>query len=136
MKLQRGGFMYKTVLLAVSVLLISACATTQQSAAAPVKKQKVDRPVTSSPAVITKRGLEAVMGKDAAALKRMFGEPRLDVAEVNGRKLQFVGGACVLDTYLYAASNNAPELVTYVDARRSDGAEVDRAACINALQRR
>jgi hypothetical protein len=26
--------------------------------------------------------------------------------------------------------------VTYVDARRSDGAAVDRASCIDALQRR
>ena len=31
-----------------------------------------------------KRGLEAVMGKDVATLKRLFGEPRLDVVEVYG----------------------------------------------------
>lgn len=76
------------------------------------------------------------MGKDIGALKRLFGEPRLDIVEVYGRKLQFVGKACVLDTYLYPDGKNGMEIVTYVDARRSDGAVVDRAACVDALQRR
>lgn len=80
------------------------------------------------------RGLESVLGKDMNELKYIFGEPRLDVVEVNGRKLQFVGRACVLDAYLYP--ENGREVVTYVDARRSDGAEVDRAACVDALKRR
>ena len=77
-----------------------------------------------------------MVGKDIGALKRLFGEPRLDVIEVNGRKLQFVGKACVLDTYLYPDGKGGAEVVTYVDARRSDGAEVDRTACVNALSRR
>jgi hypothetical protein len=85
---------------------------------------------------MTVRGLEAVLGKDSATLKRLFGEPRLDVVEVNGHKLQFAGTACVLDAYLYPEGSGGREVVTYVDARRSDGAEVDRAACVNALQRR
>lgn len=76
------------------------------------------------------------MGKDIGTLKRLFGEPRLDVIEVNGRKLQFVGRACVLDTYLYREGKNETEIVTYVDARRGDGAAVDRASCVDALQRR
>ena len=76
------------------------------------------------------------MGKDIGALKRLFGEPRLDVVEVYGRKLQFTGKACVLDTCLYPDGKNGAEIVTYVDARRSDGAAVDRAACVDALQRR
>ncbi len=76
------------------------------------------------------------MGKDAASLKRLFGEPRLDVVEVNGRKLQFTGTACVLDAYLYSEGSGGREIVTHIDARRSDGAEVDRAACVNALQQR
>jgi hypothetical protein len=66
----------------------------------------------------------------------MFGEPRLDVVEVNGRKLQFSGKPCVLDAYLYADGKNGQEIVTHIDARRSDGAEVDRVACVNALSRR
>jgi hypothetical protein len=94
----------------------------------------LDRPAARAP--VSMRGLEAVMGKDIAALKRMFGEPRLDVIEVNGRKLQFTGTACVLDAYLYPDGSSKREIVTYIDARRSDGAEVDRAACVNALQQR
>lgn len=97
-----------------------------------------ENPVTAYPLgpAIDKRGLEAVMGKDIGTLKRLFGEPRLDVIEVNGRKLQFVGKACVLDTYLYREGKNGTEIVTYVDARRGDGAAVDRASCVDALQRR
>ncbi len=76
------------------------------------------------------------MGKDKAALTRLFGTPRLDVVEVYGRKLQFNNKACVLDAYLYPEGPGKSEIVTYIDARRSDGAEVDRAACVDALQRR
>ncbi len=132
--------MRKILTLTLPALLLSGCATVPKVSApkstVPARSQKPDRPALSSPAPLSARGLEAVMGKDAATLKRMFGEPRLDVIEVNGRKLQFVGTACVLDAYLYASAKNGPELVTYIDARRSDGAEVDRASCVNALQRR
>ncbi len=128
--------MQKTFLLALpALMLFSGCAAVPKT---PVVSNKpmLDRPVIGAVRPLSARGLEAVMGKDAGALKRMFGEPRLDVIEVNGRKLQFAGTACVLDAYLYSAGKNAPELVTFVDARRSDGAEVDRASCVDALQRR
>jgi hypothetical protein len=85
---------------------------------------------------ISAQGLEAVMGKDSAALTRLFGEPRLNVQEVNGRKLQFVGTACILDAYLYPEGTGGSEVVTHIDARRRDGAEVDRASCVNALAKR
>jgi hypothetical protein len=58
------------------------------------------------------------------------------VVEVYGRKLQFVGKPCILDAYLYPDGTSGAEIVTHIDARRSDGAEVDRAACVNALMRR
>lgn len=92
-------------------------------------------PIQPAPATYSKKGLEAVMGKDANALTRLFGQPRLDVVEAYGRKLQFTGKACVLDAYLYP-DNKGAEVVTHVDARRADGAEVDRAACVDALGRR
>ena len=99
----------------------------------------VDRPATELPArpvALDKRGLNDVIGKNVAELKRMFGEPRIDVVEVYGRKLQFAGKPCILDAYLYPDGKNGQEIVTHIDARRSDGAEVDRAACVNALARR
>jgi hypothetical protein len=99
----------------------------------------LDKPAAATPpptAKIDKRGLNDVLGKDVADLKRMFGEPRIDVVEIYGRKLQFAGKACILDAYLYPDGKGGTEIVTHIDARRSDGAEVDRAACVNALMRR
>jgi hypothetical protein len=93
-------------------------------------------PYIPPPAKIDKRGLGDVLGKSVGDLKRMFGEPRIDVVEVSGRKLQFSGKACILDAYLYPDSKGGAEVVAHVDARRSDGAEVDRAACVDALMRR
>lgn len=125
----------KYLIVTVVSLTLTACATTVPQ----VKPTaQIDRPSAAYSArpALGRPGMEAVMGKDMATLKRMFGEPRLDVVEVNGRKLQFVGKACVLDAYLYADGKNGGEIVTHVDARRGDGAAVDRASCIDALQRR
>lgn len=116
--------------------LLAGCAATPAPAprpAVPPERTAAAYPVRPA---IDKRGLEAVMGKDIGALKRLFGEPRLDVVEVYGRKLQFTGKACVLDAFLYPDGKGGAEIVTHVDARRSDGAAVDRAACVDALQRR
>jgi hypothetical protein len=80
-------------------------------------------------------GLEGVIGATAGDLTRHFGTPRLDVLEGDARKLQFTGTACVLDVYLYPSAPGREPQATYVDARRSDGRDVDRAACIEALRK-
>jgi hypothetical protein len=81
-------------------------------------------------------GLEGVIEHNATALLNRFGPPRLDVSEGDMRKLQFAGEACVLDVFLYPLRPGAEPVATYVDARRpSDGLDVDRAACVAALQR-
>lgn len=73
---------------------------------------------------------------NAATLVRQFGTPRLDVTEGDMRKLQFASSACVLDIFLYPLRPGAEPLSTWIEARRaSDGAEVDRQACIQALRR-
>lgn len=123
------------LLLGLSALLSTsaAFADSKRPKNAPVP---LDRPAASTPPprqAQQVRGLDSVMGKDMATLVRMFGQPRLDVIEVQGRKLQFSGRACILDAYLYPDGKNGQEIVTHVDARRNDGAEVDRAQCINAL---
>ncbi|KUR72249.1 hypothetical protein AQZ52_02920 [Novosphingobium fuchskuhlense] len=79
-------------------------------------------------------GLEGVIGADADALTRQFGTPRLDVREGDSRKLQWSGVACVLDAYLYPPDGGGRPTATYVDARRGDGRDVDRAACVAALR--
>ncbi|MCX7284646.1 MAG: hypothetical protein NTX28_11500 [Novosphingobium sp.] len=80
-------------------------------------------------------GLEGVIGADALQLGRVFGTPRLDVIEDDARKLQWTGTACILDVYLYPQASNARPTATYVEARRSDGRDVDRAACVAALRK-
>ena len=124
--------------LLASFLLLTVCVSppevrAQVRSAAPVERKVAPLPPRT---VIVTRGIEGVMGKDANVLKRLFGEPRLDVVEVYGRKLQFVGKPCILDVFLYPERKGGREVVTYVDARRSDGTAVDRAACIDALLRR
>lgn len=120
--------------------VLAGCGATSSDAKRPKKTpMPVDRPAAdlpARPATTDKRGLGDVMGKNVAELKRMFGEPRIDVVEVYGRKLQFSGKPCILDAYLYPDGKNGIEIVTHIDARRSDGAEVDRASCVNALSRR
>lgn len=80
-------------------------------------------------------GLETVIGATSSQLSSQFGTPDLDVTEGDARKLQYRGAACVLEFYLYPAENNA-KVTTWVEARRtSDGLDVDRAACVQALRR-
>ncbi|WP_395620372.1 hypothetical protein [Sphingorhabdus sp.] len=124
--------------LTATALLLAGCVSAPEARApvrqpAPVERKAAPLPTRT---VIVTRGLEGVIGKDANALKRVFGEPRLDVIEVYGRKLQFVGKPCILDVFLYPERKGGREVATYVDARRSDGTAVDRAACIEGLLNR
>jgi hypothetical protein len=81
-------------------------------------------------------GIEGVIGSTASQLAREFGPPRLDVLEGDARKLQFTGNACVLDVFLYPSATGREPQATYIDARRaSDGADVDRVACVSALRK-
>ncbi|MFV0644037.1 MAG: hypothetical protein ACK5NN_05975 [Sphingomonadaceae bacterium] len=107
------------------------------SRAVPPTRPTSHQPGAFRPArVMNAAGLESVIGADVAGLERQFGKARLDVWEGDARKLQFTGDACVLDIYLYPAKQGAEPQATYVDARRaSDGLDVDRIACINALKR-
>lgn len=125
----------KYPMLVVAISLLAGCVSAPKPMPRPAVPEKTAAAFPARPA-IDRRGLEAVMGKDIGALKRLFGEPRLDVVEVYGRKLQFTGKACVLDAFLYPDGKSGAEIVTFVDARRSDGAAVDRASCVDALQRR
>jgi hypothetical protein len=72
---------------------------------------------------------QPLLGWDAKRLTSRFGEPRLDIRDKTVRKLQFVTGGCVLDTYLYATARGKEPVVTHIDTRRSDGRDVDPAVC-------
>ena len=89
-----------------------------------------------TPTVHRIAGLEWLIERDARSLFATLGTPRLDVAEGDMRKLQFASDACVLDVFLYPMRPGAEPVATYVEARRaSDGAEVDRTSCAQALRR-
>jgi hypothetical protein len=77
-----------------------------------------------------------VIGVDARALVRLFGEPRLDIRDPAARKLQFSNGQCVLDAYLYPPRARREPLVTFAEARTSDGAAMDWADCASRLSKR
>ena len=90
-----------------------------------------------APEIMRERGLDSVIREDSASLLRRFGTPRLQTVEGDMRKLQFASEACVLDIFLYPLAQGGEPVATWVEARRrSDGAEVDRAACVAALGRR
>ncbi|MFD1952460.1 hypothetical protein ACFSGX_16915 [Sphingomonas arantia] len=111
---------------AALLLALAGCAT------APVKPGVAQAPPRAT--VINPAGLERVMGRDADAVVALLGTPDQDQREDRGRRLQFVGPACVLDTYLYPKGNGKP-VVTWVDARTPAGADYDRAACLAMLSR-
>lgn len=110
------------------LLALAACtAPTGRSGTAPASER---------PANMHEAGLDRVIGKTAAALVALFGPADLDGREGQARKLQFVGPACVLDTYLYPDRPGTEPVVSYIDARLPTGDDIDRASCIAALSRR
>lgn len=113
---------------AATGLLLSGCATVPTATppslpAAPAEPMRV-------------AGLEDVVGQNAQALTRLFGQPVQDMREYNGRRLQFTNGRCVLDAYLYARKQGQDAVVTHVDTRLPDGRDTDRATCAATLRRR
>ncbi len=89
------------------------------------------------PEILEGPGLGGIIRQPASTLVARFGQPRLDTPEGDMRKLQFSGEACVMDIYFYPLAPGAQPVATWIEARRaSDGAAVDRQACIQALSRR
>ena len=124
-------------MLAALALMLAGCA----GGAVPSRPAPASQPRGSSivvvPEMMAPQGLEGVIGQDAGTLARRFGAPRLDVAEGDARKLQFSGGECVLDIYLYPLRPGADPVASHVEARqRQGGAAVDRGACIREVERR
>ena len=118
--------MKPTLLTAGIALALTACTT-----GTPHPASVATAPVVNYTAI----GLERVLGQDATALVRLFGQPDAEVREGTARKLQFQGPICVLDAYLYPRGSE-PARVTYLDARQPDGSPIDRASCVAALSRR
>ena len=95
------------------------------------------RPARAAPVPIpipggTAAGLDRVIGKTGNALIGLFGQPAADIREGDARKLQFGNATCVLDAYLYP-KGRGEAVVTYLDARQTNGGPIDRASCVGAL---
>ncbi len=118
---------------------VASASDTQPARTPPSRVLNYRQPVRTPPPppqVQHLTGLEGVIGATSAELTRQFGPARLDVWEGDARKLQFTGDACVLDVYLYPGAAGREPQATYIDARRgSDGKDVDRPACIQALRK-
>lgn len=129
--MKRAKFTSQTLILAITGVIFSGCAVP----ATVVPSGPSITPAIGQPAQPTSiKGMELILGLNATQLQRNFGKATLDVRESNGRKLQFRGGPCILDVYLYGNDSNS-EVATHVDARRSDGAAVDRESCVKALSK-
>lgn len=118
-------------------LTLTACAG-GGSRPAPAQPSPAPRStIVVVPQVMAPQGLDGVIGSSAAALTRRFGNPRIDLAEGDARKLQFAGASCVLDIYLYPVSAGAASTATHVEARlRQGGGVVDPGACIREVESR
>jgi hypothetical protein len=110
----------RRIFILASTLLIAGCATAPRPPEAP----PVQSPTTREP-----RG---VVGMTTSELVGHFGNPALQVREGTSLKLQFRGGNCVLDAYLYPQNNVLR--VTHVDTRTLSGVDYDQAACISSLE--
>lgn len=117
----------------MALLALSAC-----GAATPPPKTATSVPVRPAPNPYLNVASTApvdLAGKDARALTSLFGQPRLDVREGAGRKLQFLNERCVLDTYLYTPRAGQEAVVSHAEARDRAGIDMAASACAALLKR-
>ncbi len=116
----------------LAALMLSGCG----GAIVPQPASAGYTPASPRPAQPISPQLQAagVVGADARALTRLFGEPRLDIRDPAARKLQFSDGRCVLDAYLYPPRERREPVVTFAEARTSDGTSMDVKACADQLR--
>jgi hypothetical protein len=124
---RRHNHAMRKILTAAALLLLAGCATTPIPVVTPDPA-----PATTAP---PQRG--GLIGLDANELATRFGRPRLQVREGDGTKLQFGGGSCLLDAYLYPPpGGGGVARVTHVDTRNRDGGVVAQADCIAMIEAR
>ena len=108
----------------VLVIALAACSTIPKTAPIPVATKPTPRPTAE------------LVGLSVHDLGLRFGQPRFQVQEGPGTKLQWARGGCVLDVYLYPPVSGAGAVrVTYADARRPSGADLDIRSCLALMER-
>ena len=118
-------------------LLLGACATSPNYVRGAPAATAPAQPATATPRAPTvMRGANGIIGSQAGALTRRFGEARIDLAEGDARKLQFASATCVLDIFLYPLEAGAAPVATHVETRlREGGAAADMSGCIAEVER-
>lgn len=125
----------RAIAILAPALLLAGCGTAEGELPRPAPALSQPEPHLIHHAGPRDNPVAGVIGADAEALVRRFGQPRLDIREGDARKLQWSGSACVLDAFLYPGEHGGRAVVTYIETRRGDGQAVDRAACVVALRR-
>ena len=69
----------------------------------------------------------------ANELVQHFGQPRVQVREGDGTKLQFASSNCVIDFYLYPGQGGMPR-VSHIDARNFQGGNVSAQTCVYEIE--
>ena len=129
-------FTLKAVLPLSAAMLLSACGdVVPQAPRSASYTPATPRPTVQQPATPAPQA-NGVIGADAQALTRLFGQPRMDIRDPTARKLQFSDGRCILDAYLYVTRDKREPVTTFAEARRSDGTQMDWMACANQLRAR
>jgi len=125
----------KIIVPILALLTLAACGAGQGSRPGRIAPAP-HVPVPQQPtAAALAAGVDKVQGQTGPRLIAQFGQPRIDMQEGSGRKLQFQGPICILDAYLYP-KGRAEAVVTHIDVRQHDGKPIDQASCIAALSKR
>ncbi|MBO9580912.1 MAG: hypothetical protein J7498_08470 [Sphingobium sp.] len=119
-----------------AALMLSACGSVIPQPPQATFTPATPRPAQPAHAAPVEQSRNGLIGADARALIRMFGEPRLDIRDPEVRKLQFGDGRCIVDTYLYPQRSRSDPVVTYAEARTADGTTMDVTACADRLKAR
>ena len=106
-----------------AALLIAACARAPQATPGP------------GPAPVS-RPSGVLIGMTATDLIARFGQPRLQLREGPGTKLQWAADGCVLDAFLYPPEDGRGfPRVMHAEARAPSGAGMVAETCIGLLAR-
>ena len=110
-------------LILITALLAAGCARTPEPQPVQAAPSRPGGPVS------------ALIGLTASELIVHFGQPRIQVREGPGLKMQWTSASCVLDVYLYPDGAQGRERANHVDTRLASGDRTDQRSCVATLTR-